>query len=45
MVAVRGCVIFSRGVATEGLDGKKIKEKINARPLTQGSGQFSGGID
>lgn len=48
MVAVRGCAIFSKGVATEGLDAKKSKEnnnKINARSLSQGCGQYSGGID
>lgn len=48
MVAVRGCAIFSKGVATEGLDAKKSKEnsnKMNARSLSQGCGQYSGGID
>lgn len=45
MVTIRGRVIFSKGIVTEGLGGKKIKKKynkINARFLPHCSRQFSG---
>lgn len=48
MVAIRGRVIFSKGIVTEGLGGKKIKKKYNkrkARSLLHCSRQFAGGTE
>lgn len=48
MTAIRGHVIFSKGIVTEGLGGKKIKKKYNkrkARSLLHCSRQFAGGTE